>query len=341
MSTPKKQKEQILHKMKLLEPHMTEEEVAVVREKFKMMASLTGQGLEAEGKAKGLEAMKFLDDIEDREKYGSDKDNRCKKHKLKPKCHEDKENQCLWTDLGDDDYQTTYNMLPKNSYLRQHVASEKGADTLENFIEIIHEYGHECVSGNDRNLWMGDELTKLLQDRAGIGEGGSPSARVAVAAAEMAPGAGQGGGKVPKKRKYTKKKKKKRSSKKSTKKNNTKVSKKTKQSRKKKVKSGGIVANMISADDIIRKSTILSPFITSDKKLNENYIDNVVQKRVENIINNMVVGPENPTPINLKIQELISSHLELALKSEKNNLLVNNFIAEKFGILSMKFKKDV
>ena len=338
MSTPKKQKEQILHKMKLLEPHMTEEEVAVVREKFKMMASLTGQGMEGDGKAKGLEAMNFLNDIEERNNYGSDKNNRCKKHKLKPKCHEDKENQCLWTDLGDDDYQTTYNMLPKNSYLRQHVASEKGADTLENFIEIIHEYGHECVSGNDRNLWMGDELTKLLQDRAGIGEGGSPSARVAEMA-QTEPG--QGGGKVPKKRKYTKKKKKKRSSKKSTKKNNTKVSKKTKQSRKKKVKSGGIVANMISADDIIRKSTILSPFITSDKKLNENYIDNVVQKRVENIINNMVVEPENPTPINLKIQELISSHLELALKSEKNNLLVNNFIAEKFGILSMKFKKDV
>ena len=113
-----------------------------------------------------------------------------------------------------------------------------------------------------------------------------------------------------------------------------KITKKKKKTEKK-IRSGGIVSSMVDADSILRRSKILAPFITAGNTINENYIDSFIHKRIENAINNIgnpQNGPDNP--LTLKIQDIISNHLEMALKNERNNKLVEDFIKNKIKNIS-------
>tara|TARA_B100001287_G_C22653574_1_gene516480 strand:+ start:701 stop:1066 length:366 start_codon:yes stop_codon:yes gene_type:complete len=110
------------------------------------------------------------------------------------------------------------------------------------------------------------------------------------------------------------------------------VKKKITKKTKKKLRSGGIVSSMVDVDSILKKSRILAPFITAGNTINENYIDSFIYKRIENAINN-IGNPQNE-PLTLKIQDIISNHLEMALKSERNNKLIEDFIKNKIKNLS-------
>ena len=113
------------------------------------------------------------------------------------------------------------------------------------------------------------------------------------------------------------------------------VKKKITKKTKKKIKSGGIVSSMVDADSILKKSKILSPFITAGNTINENYLDLFIYKRIENAINNIGNPSNEPeNPLTLKIQDIISNHLEMALKNENNNQLVENFIKNKIKNIS-------
>jgi len=111
-----------------------------------------------------------------------------------------------------------------------------------------------------------------------------------------------------------------------------KKTKKTKKS-KNKVKSGGIISSMVSIDDLLSKSSIVSPFLTNDKKnINENYIDTFIERRVNNMINNL--DQSDNSPLTIKIQSIINKQLELAVKSEENNKIINDFMKSKLNEMS-------
>tara|TARA_Y100000389_G_scaffold138983_1_gene136731 strand:+ start:232 stop:630 length:399 start_codon:yes stop_codon:yes gene_type:complete len=114
-----------------------------------------------------------------------------------------------------------------------------------------------------------------------------------------------------------------------------KITKKNKQKKKhkKKIKSGGIVSSMVSIDDLLSKSSIISPFLTNDKKnINENYIDTFIERRVNNMINNL--DQSDNSPLSIKIQSIINKQLELAVKSEENNKIINDFMKSKLNEMS-------
>lgn len=110
-----------------------------------------------------------------------------------------------------------------------------------------------------------------------------------------------------------------------------KITKKKKKTEKR-IRSGGIVSNMINVDSILRNSKILGPFFTAGNTINENYIDSFIHKRIENAINN-IGNPQNE-PLTFKIQDIISNHLEMAIKNEHNNKLIEDFIKNKIKNLS-------
>ena len=109
--------------------------------------------------------------------------------------------------------------------------------------------------------------------------------------------------------------------------------KQTKQKAKKKVKAGGIVSSMVSIDDVLRKSEILKPFI-SDNSLNHENIDNFIKDRVDSLIENF----SSTSELSIKLKEVIINHIEISLKSEKFNNIINEFINDKIKRLSYETK---
>lgn len=110
-----------------------------------------------------------------------------------------------------------------------------------------------------------------------------------------------------------------------------------KQTKKKaKLRSGWGVSGMINIDEIIRRSLILQPFIANNS-INHEYIDNFIKERLLVLINNLSITPKQQ-PLGLKLQELISNHIEHALKSDKINNAINEFINDKLKRLTYERK---